>query len=85
MNFKNKKIYILIFLLIIDGYNILVNIFFYLNIYIIKKLNRNILVEIDFSNYSLGGPGNFLKGIYKVLPFSSNNCSFIPFSYINYL
>ena len=45
----------------------------------------NILVEIDFSNYSLGGPGNFLKGIYKVLPFSSNNCSFIPFSYINYL
>ena len=85
MNLKNKKIYILIFLLIIDGYNILVNIFFYLNIYIIKKLNRNILVEIDFSNYSLGGPGNFLKGIYKVLPFSSNNCSFIPFSYINFI
>ena len=84
--FQKHKIYILIIILILDFQNILINIFFYINIYIIKKLNNNILIEIDTSNInSPRGPGIFLKGINKILPFSSNNCSFISSSFINFI
>jgi len=57
-----------------------------IKIYIIKKLNHNILIEIDTSKLKRSrGPGAFLKGIYEVLPFYSNNCLFISSSIINFI
>ena len=62
----------------------LMNLYFYL--YIVKKRNNNILVEIDTSeiNTSLG-PGIFLKGINKLLPIHFEDCSFISSSFINFI
>ena len=51
---------------------------------IIKKLNHNILIEVDISSVnSFRGPGNFAKGIYYNLPITLSNCNFISSSYIN--
>ena len=51
---------------------------------IIKKLNHNILIEVDISSInSFRGPGNFAKGIYYNLPITLSNCNFISSSYIN--
>ena len=50
-----------------------------------KLLNR-ILIEFDTSAInSHGGPGSFVKGLYKFLPFSSDNCIFISSSFINFI
>ena len=57
-----------------------------IKIYIIKKLNHDILIEIDTSKLKRSrGPGAFLKGIYEALPFYSNNCLFISSSIINFI
>jgi hypothetical protein len=58
----------------------------YFNIYILKKLNSNILIEIDTSEINApGGPGSFLKAINQILPYPSNNCLFIDSSYFNFI
>lgn len=83
--FKKQKLIILIFLLIIISHKIFINLYFYFNIYIIKRKN-NILFEIDTSdiNSSQRGPGSFLKGLYQIIPYSTDKCCFIPSSLINF-
>ena len=77
---------IILFLIIVYSRNFLKNLYIYFNIYIIKKLNHIILIGIDTSKInSSGGPGAFLKGIYQILPYPSNNCLFIESSYFNNL
>ena len=77
---NNKKL----ILFFICFHKMLMNLYFYL--YIVKKRNNNILVEIDTSeiNTSLG-PGIFLKGINKLLPIHFEDCSFISSSFINFI
>ena len=60
------------------------NLFFIFNIYI-RNQNHNILIEIDTSiiNSIKDGPASFLKGLYKLLPYSSDKCCFISSSFIN--
>ncbi len=84
------KLYVLnigyiIFLLIIISHKIFINLYFYFNIYIIKR-KKNILFEIDTSdiNSSQRGPGSFLKGLYQIIPYSTDKCCFIPSSLINF-
>ena len=60
--------------------------YIYILTYIKKKLNHFILIEIDTSEINASaGPGMFVKGINKVLPFFSNNCLFIASSFINFI
>lgn len=47
------------------------------------KINK-ILIEIDINTNNGGrGPDKFIEGLNKILPYNTNNCSFIPSSNIN--
>ena len=74
----------IIFFFIINSHGILMNLFFIFNVYI-RNQNHNILIEIDTSliNSIKDGPASFLKGLYKLLPYSSDKCCFISSSFIN--
>ena len=54
--------------------------------FIIIKQNQNILIEIDTSNINSikDGPASFLKGLNKFLPYYTDKCCFIPYSFINF-
>ena len=79
------KFIILIILFVVDSQNIIINIIFFFNIYILKHIKHKI-IEIDNSEiHSFRGPGRFSKGIYKHLPFISDKCVFIFSSNINFM
>lgn len=79
------KFLILIIFFILCSKNISINLFLFLNIYNSKKIKSKI-IEIDSSEITkFRGPGQFSKGIYKVLPFISDKCIFIFSSFINFI
>ena len=84
MIYKNIKFYINIFLFFVYSYDIIINLFFSLKIFILKKFHNNILIHVDLSGIKdFHGPGNFIKGINNILPFITNNCIFSSKEYIN--
>ena len=80
------KKYKLIILFFIHFHKIYMNLYLYFNLYIVRKLSNNILIEIDTSEINSSfGPGILLKGINKILPLHLDNCSFFPSSFFNFI
>ena len=82
---KNKIIIILIFIIFYKFFfELWKDKFMTFKIYIYKKLYHNSIIEVNLTgSRNRCGPGNFIRGINQVLPFTWRNCSFITSQNIN--